>query len=134
MKWDIETAYSVNSLRRDAYPMLQVIIRDSYDPDNYRILPALVDSGSPLSCIPYKTADEMNLVVEGESETSGLDGQGTKFKVHYLSIRFADGKLEFPAVKVLRVPLTDFAVIGRNVLNKIAVQLDGPQGMLRIRE
>lgn len=92
-------------------------------------LPALFDTGCDISIIPLDSANELGLEVKGTGALEGVTGDVTELSTFevYLSVdRSAREKLEVMGWH------ESFAILGRDVLNRYLITLDGPNLTLTI--
>ena len=94
-----------------------------------RELFALCDTGVDISCIPLRIVSELALAHVGEVEVAPYEGP-TKIKPVFAVALAVPGI----ASRVFRVFPTDAeeTILGRDVLNYLRIQLDGPGERLRI--
>ena len=92
-------------------------------------LNALLDTGSDMSFIPVKVADELELQFLGTGIVEGISGEGVSRPIFYALISVDHspwGELEVMGWH------TDFALLGRDILNQYHITLDGPNLTLTI--
>jgi predicted aspartyl protease len=93
-------------------------------------LDAMIDSGSDLAGVPSSVAEALNLPPVRLQTATGFDGRPTPVPIFRVD-------LEISAVEFLRVEAIavgrPYALIGRNVLNRLLVELDGPREQLAVR-
>lgn len=93
-------------------------------------LPALLDSAADASVIPEHVVDKLNLPQWGQLTVEGFGGNlvtGQTYMVH-LEIRM----LTPIALKVLAHRDNTYVLLGRDVLNRHRILLDGPELALEI--
>ena len=110
-----------------AYVLVRSINRDRSAHD----VPMLMDSGADLTLIPKACADHLNLSCEVDEEflLRGCWGEADEVKV-------VDAELSFLHVNFKgRFPVIDeeYGILGRNVLNRFSVLLDGPRLNWQVR-
>jgi predicted aspartyl protease len=95
-------------------------------------LAALVDTGADLCIIPSHYLAPLNLVAddEGYLRPSG----GARRRVQIFTVDLGIGRTRLPAVEVAADEVEVEPVLGRNVLNKLLLVLDGPHELLEIQE
>jgi len=85
----------------------------------------LIDSGSDISLIPQTSIDELELEVDPNAgyELQGFDGRSSLAQAVTLDLIFAK--------KIIRgkyvVVNSGMGVLGRDVINHLAILLDGPR-------
>jgi predicted aspartyl protease len=87
----------------------------------------LVDTGADLSLIPQRLAEEFNLAPEGVIIVEGFDGERQQLYLFAVDIVVEEFRLD--GLEVTAYP-TDHAILGRDILNRFRLLLDGPAQML----
>lgn len=95
-----------------------------------RELRALGDTGADLSCIPIDVVSELDLAPVGEIEVSGYDGRTQVKPVFAVSLAVAG--LPPRIFRVIPLDGAEETILGRDVLNLLRIQLDGPAAQLTI--
>jgi predicted aspartyl protease len=90
-------------------------------------LQALVDTGADLSVIPRSTVDALALPQVSSTRIQGVTGVAESAPVHAAMLQIA-GAPELVEV----VAWGDEAILGRNVLNRYVLELDGPRETLTL--
>lgn len=110
-------------------PLLPIDISRPGSPLGLRLW-ALVDSGAFMSLLPSGVVQELGLPqVEFSPAAGAFDGRPAEYKVFAVQLA-----TEFAASEIVRVISFDksYALLGRDLLNRWRVSLDGPQGILEI--
>jgi len=106
-------------------PVAVVSIRDPGKGKTVHDVPMLIDSGSDISLIPQTSIDELELEVDPNAgyELQGFDGRSSLAQAVTLDLIFAK--------KIIRgkyvVVNSGMGVLGRDVINHLAILLDGPR-------
>lgn len=87
----------------------------------------LVDTGADASVLPRSVALTVGLVRVAEVEVTGVTGSPIQAPVFDGAIVVAGHQL-----KVEFVGVGEEAILGRDVLERLVVRLDGPRGRLRV--
>ncbi len=95
-------------------------------------LDALIDTGADGTIVPAYMIEELGAESDNDKILRGYSGEGVVVKMYYLDI--AIGKGRFPAVEVAADPRADQVMIGRNLLNKLVITLNGPKQELEIKD
>jgi len=105
-------------------PLAQVVLRSPEYTDSLSAVSMLLDSGADVTLIPSTSANQLDLITDGNEvyELMGFDGGRTFASAVNLEMIFLN--------KIFRgrFLLIDQAwgVIGRDILNLVALSLDGP--------
>lgn len=89
-----------------------------------RTAPALLDIGADISAIPKAFLSPLKLHPVGRILFEGVEARQTVVFTYAIRLKIAD--LVIPRLKVV-VTDFDFAVIGRDVLNRFYMLLNGPE-------
>ncbi len=94
-----------------------------------RELWALCDTGADLSCLPNDLVRNLGLVEVDEVTVAGYDGVRRVRSLFAVEIQVAE-----LAPQVMRVVAINpsFAIVGRDLLNLICLNLDGPNETLTV--
>jgi hypothetical protein len=84
---------------------------------------AKLDTGADVCAIPLPLAERLALLAVGRVEVAGWSGPGRPAELFLASLAF-DSR-SFERVTCL-TSLRPYALLGRNVLNQVAVLFDGP--------
>jgi predicted aspartyl protease len=95
-------------------------------------LRAFVDTGADASVAPSRHIESLNVRVALEASLRSPWGEPRGVRIYRLDLGI--GALRLPSVEVVADDLGDEIIIGRNVLNRLVLTLDGPRGMLEMRE
>jgi len=87
-------------------------------------LQALIDSGASGTTIPETLVPKLALRKISEIDTSGYDGRTARRSIYSADIVFLG--FVFSKHPVVAVP-RDYALIGRDILNRYKTILDGPR-------
>ena len=104
-------------------PIAVVSIRDSKGGSTVNSVPLLIDSGSDVSLVPRTSLDGLNLEIDPNAgyELQGFDGPRTMAQVAPLDLIFVERAFRG---KYLVID-SDMGILGRDVLNHVALILDG---------
>jgi predicted aspartyl protease len=106
-----------------AAPQIEVTI---FLPAESRIakVTAVVDSGSGRTCVPKACLARLGEKLDHSFYMCiGAVGQPTRTPVYTVNLKI--GKLVFEDVQVVAID-RDYALIGRDILNNLRIDLDGP--------
>ncbi|WP_157913033.1 pepsin/retropepsin-like aspartic protease family protein [Candidatus Promineifilum breve] len=119
-----------NHQYRPPIPVLSVRL---YSPISDRFTPtisALVDTGSDASLIPLTHIDELGAEETAPGWLVGITGDRKPVSLFFVDIYI--GEQVLAGIRVIGDPDADEVILGRDVLNKLPVFLDGPQKALVI--
>lgn len=94
-------------------------------------VPALVDTGADLSVLPDRLVTDLGLLRVDEQVVEGFDGGPRVLSVYLVILQVRD--LPPVEVRVVRGDVTN-AILGRDVLNRYKVTLDGPGQVMTISD
>jgi hypothetical protein len=104
--------------------MLEVTIGSVINRRLRRTVTALLDTGADITAIPTTCVNLLRLYPIAELQLEGINAGTTR--VFLYAVRLVVGDLVVPRHEVI-VAGFDFAVIGRDVLNRVNLHLYGPQ-------
>lgn len=92
------------------------------------LLPMLVDTGADCTLVPPHVVSALSLPSTGVVSVTGLGGAKVRATVHAAT-------LELGAASVLCevMALADEPILGRDVLNRLVLELDGPALQISVR-
>ena len=90
-----------------------------------RDVPMLIDSGSDVSLVPRTSVDELDLKIDPSAayELQAFDGRRTMAQVAQLDLIFVERAFRGKYVIID----SNIGILGRDVLNHVALLLDGPR-------
>jgi len=95
-------------------------------------LEALIDTGADATLIPLAYLNQVNAE---EVDRAGMRSQwGERRVVSIYSVTLEVDNHRFPAMWVVGDELGNEIVLGRNVLNRLRLLLDGPAGLVEVWE
>lgn len=124
------THYKYNQQIRPPAPFVYVTLRPPLDDEPSFELPAQVDTGADTSVVPLRVVEALALPQLGEVPTAVFGGQVTLIPSYMIRLQIRG--LTEAAVKVLASPDEPYVLLGRDVLNRYKLTLDGPRLALEI--
>jgi predicted aspartyl protease len=91
---------------------------------------ALVDTGADISLVPLKHIKPLQTVPDDHRYLRSQWGERRKVAIYSLDIGL--GNMRLPAVEDVADEQGNEIILGRNVLNKLLMTLDGPNRVLEI--
>lgn len=91
------------------------------------LLHAVVDTGADCSVIPERTANMLRLPIVDMVSVQGFAGDGKPRPIYAARLRIADLNILARVVALGSEPL-----LGRDVLNRLVLHVDGPAHKLRV--
>jgi hypothetical protein len=119
---------------QDLYPPAPVVdVRLGRPGESLAVGPlrAIVDTGADGSIAPSHYLESLRLPAVGEVYLRGQWDAGREAAVYRVDLGI--GSLRLPSVEFVADELGDEVILGRNVLNKLVLSLDGPRQSLAIR-
>ena len=95
-------------------------------------MPAQIDSAADISVIPWGVVEELQLVQFGEQVVGGFGGYTLEMPTFLIRIGLR-GQPKSP-IKVLASREESFVLLGRDILNRFHLVLDGPNLVLEVTE
>jgi predicted aspartyl protease len=108
-------------------PMPALEIRLGYPEEPLRLGPivAIVDTGADGTLVPQTWLDEISAPLVDEVRLRSHWGEWRTARVFTVDLGIGD--LRLPGVEVVGDELSDEVILGRNVLNRLKLLLDGPR-------
>ena len=112
-------------------PTVKMVVASSQSGRATRSLVAIVDTGADATLIPLKELKSLAALVGDSRWIRNLWGERQACKTFIVEVQIEE--LVLPGIEVLGYP-GDEVILGRDVLNKLWLGLDGPQQQLEIAE
>ncbi len=126
MKFPYSRDYSPNA------PSLQVTFVSAEKQLSVGPFIALVDTGTDVTAAPIAYLERIESPIARESMV--VPHWGARYAVSLFSVDVKIGEWTFPGVEVIGDTKGNEVILGRNVLNKLRVLLDGPAQVTEILE
>lgn len=120
---------TVQSKLRQA-PQIEITAKSSLRGRAAAAVEAIVDTGAVMTCLPARVIRKLGGDRLGYSyrQVGGALGTG-RVKSYFINLKVAD--CDFPDIEVLALN-KEYAIIGRDILNRYKVTLDAPNLKWRI--
>lgn len=93
-------------------------------------IPAILDTGADVTCIPYEHLRALGEKIYEYVELTGVAGT-EKAKKYFIDLKIADCTFANHSVVSVNLP---FAILGRDIINNYTVILDGPHNRWRVEK
>jgi predicted aspartyl protease len=112
-------------------PTLMVSVAKPFSDMHFRMVPGLVDTGADQTVMPIKMFNELGITnMVDEEIIVGFDGTPKMLKSY--AVMFQVNDFTPLPLTVLTSDWIDYIIVGRDVLNRYVINLDGPNGKLQI--
>lgn len=113
-------------------PVIDVIFVSAAESLRVGPLPALVDSGADGTVVPINHLDEIHAPPTMEMSIRGQWGESRSVMLYLVDIQIGD--LTLPGVEVVGDEISEEIILGRDVLNRLRLLLDGPGETIEVLE
>jgi predicted aspartyl protease len=118
------TRYRYNRQVEPPAPYVHVTIGRADGGGEPETVAALVDSGADKTVVPQSLVERLRLMQAGIVQAQGLNHVGSIMATYVVRIG-VQGMAE-SVVQVIAAPEEEYVLLGRDVLNRYRVTLDGP--------
>jgi hypothetical protein len=105
-------------------PLLQVTVANTINRRQRQTLPALLDTGSDVTAIPEQSLERLKLYPISRIQFEDLHAKVNVIFTYKVRLVISD--IVIPQIEVVHTGL-HFAILGRDVLNRLNLHLYGPQ-------
>lgn len=105
-------------------PMLQVTVSKIRRRRPRRTVPALIDTGADITAVPSHLLNDLKLESIGRIRIEAVNAKSTIVYTYGVRLKLTDIVIE--RIEVILADF-DFVVIGRDVLNRLYLLLNGPE-------
>ncbi len=95
-------------------------------------LPAMVDSGADGTIVPQKYLDQVHAPPTVEMGLRSQWGERRRVMLYLVDIRV--GEINLPGIEVVGDDRSDEIVLGRDVLNRLRILLNGPVAIVNVSD
>ncbi len=111
-----------------AAPSIEIRIGAPEEPLRIGPLAALVDTGADVSIVPIRHIERLGVQVDNRKFLRSAWGEHRPVDIYLLDLGI--GEMRFPLVEIVADDQGDDVILGRNLLNKLDLRLDGPRTVL----
>jgi predicted aspartyl protease len=104
-------------------PVLSITLRSEATDLNTAALIALVDTGADATIVPIRRLAQIGAEETAPGWLVGITGGRLPVGIFFVDIRVGD--VTFPGARVVGSPIVEEVLLGRGVLNRLALLLDG---------
>jgi predicted aspartyl protease len=124
------TRYTYSSLGRFPAPFVHVSLRGPQGTTTLIDQPAQLDTGADRTIVPWQVVQDLGLVPLDEIELGGLDGRIVILNTFVVELTM---RQQTPVmVEVAASRSEPWVLLGRDLLNRFRIVLDGPHSALEI--
>lgn len=124
------TRYSYNQQLTPAAPFVHVTLRRPIGGVPLTEIPAQLDSGADISVLPWSVVESLGLAQLDQLSIMGFGGHVTLVPVFLVGLGIR--QLDPFVIRVLGIRDEPYLLLGRDVLNRYRLLLDGPGQTLQI--
>ena len=93
-------------------------------------LKALVDTGADVTIVPARFIEPLGLQIDNRKALRSPWGERRLVNIYLLDVGVGD--LRLPLIEIVADDRGNEVILGRNVLNRLVIVLDGPKQTLQI--
>ena len=110
------------------FPVLTIFLRD--EDEQLGPFPALLDSGADTTLIPTRPLEQVGAAESEQVRIRSHFGEYQEAQLYLVSIQI--NGLFLPGLYVVGDDVGNEIILGRNILNKLPLFLDGPKGQTEV--
>ena len=124
--------YKYNKQKSIPAPIIPIRLALSDSTYGTRYLNAIVDTGADFVIIPERLLERLGSESENYVRLRGQWSEARTMALHTLDIEIANSR--YPDIDVVADDKDNEIILGRNLLNKLVLTLNGPKQELEIKE
>lgn len=113
-------------------PFVDIVLVTPTEPLRTSVLPAFVDSGADGTIVPIRHLEAIQAPATQEKFIRSQWRE--RYRVMLFLVDVQIGDITLPGIEVVGDEISDEVVLGRNVLNRLRVVLDGRKGMIEVSD
>ena len=113
-------------------PYVLLNVTHPTEEDTARDIPALVDTGADQTILPTKLLELLRVPESGAATIRGFDNKPDVYKLYVIRLQIRD--LPVIELEVVGSEAVTHAIVGRDVLNRYDIRLDGPNRVMLISD
>jgi predicted aspartyl protease len=113
-------------------PFVDVVFVTPAEPLYTSVLPAFVDSGADGTIVPIHYLEEIQALPTVEMSIRSQWGEGRSVMLYLVDVRI--GNLTLPGIEVVGDEISQEIVLGRDILNRLRILLNGPKDRVEVSE
>jgi len=122
--------YEYNAAYRPPIPICQIYLGPGGSEATFGPMEAVIDTGADVTVIPTEYLNQINARRVSRGRARSLWGDARDVDIYAISLRV--NGLQIPALQALADNQGDEIVLGRFVLNRLKIILDGPAAVTEI--
>jgi predicted aspartyl protease len=123
--------YSYDRNHRPPFPIVQIVLHNPEEGLSIAVDNALVDTGADATLVPIDYLQQVQAPVLKRTRIRSHWGEWRSVLLFLLDIEIENRRL--PSVIVVADTQGDEVILGRNVLNKLRIFLNGPDNFVEIQ-
>ncbi len=124
-------SYEYNRTYQPPMPIVEIQISTFENPESIITLEAIVDSGSDGTFLPAHALKNLGATSVRQGWVSGI--QGIRYQAEIYMVKLTIGSYEFFGTRVIG-DKQGRTILGRNILNQLAVNLNGLANIVEISQ
>lgn len=124
-------SYEYNRNYHPPMPIVDIEISTFENPKSSITLEAIVDSGSDGTFLPEQTLKKLGAVSVRQGWVSGI--QGIRYQAEIYMVKLTIGSYDFFGTRVIG-DKQGRAIVGRNILNQLVVNLNGLANIVELSQ
>jgi predicted aspartyl protease len=111
-------------------PALDILFAAPGEPFRVGPLPGLIDTGADTSIVPSRFLELLPVQIDSQRYLRGYGGIRRAVDIYVVDVGIGTQRL--PGVEIVADDIETDVIIGRNILNRLRVTLDGPGGVTEV--